>query len=132
MVGDGAVEKFRATCARPAGGGRRQPGIFAVCCPPGTNLRRLSVCQLRAAPVSSEGALAFTVRAGHSHTTTMGKQRMETNWDRMKDQILSTWGELDEKEMKKARGSLPQMVNLIHAETGEDRQLIMRKMSAFL
>ena len=62
----------------------------------------------------------------------MGKQRMETNWDRMKDQILSTWGELDEKEMKKARGSLPQMVNLIHAETGEDRQLIMRKMSAFL
>lgn len=62
----------------------------------------------------------------------MGKKRMDTNWERMKDQILSTWGEIDEKEMKKARGSLPQMVNLIHSETGEDRQLIMRKMSAFL
>lgn len=62
----------------------------------------------------------------------MGKKRMDNNWERMKDQILSTWGEIDEKEMKKARGSLPQMVNLIHSETGEDRQLIMRKMSAFL
>ncbi|MDT0632286.1 general stress protein CsbD [Rubrivirga litoralis] len=75
---------------------------------------------------------AFTVRAGHRHTTTMGKQRMIDNWERMKGQIMSTWDDLDEDEMKKARGNLSQMVNLIHVQTGEDRQLIMRKMSAFL
>lgn len=57
---------------------------------------------------------------------------MEQNWQRMKDQIISTWNEVDETELKKARGSLGDMVSLIHAQTGEDRQLIMRKMSAFL
>lgn len=57
---------------------------------------------------------------------------MEQNWQRMKDQIVSTWGDVDEGELKKARGSLGDMVSLIHAQTGEDRQLIMRKMSAFL
>ena len=62
----------------------------------------------------------------------MGKQRMIDNWERMKAQILSTWDGLDEDEMKKARGNLGQMVNLIHVQTGEDRQLIMQKMSAFL
>ena len=62
----------------------------------------------------------------------MGKQRMIDNWERMKAQILSTWDELDESEMKKARGDLSQMVNLIHSQTGEDRAVIMQKMSAFL
>ena len=62
----------------------------------------------------------------------MGKQRMTDNWERMKAQILSTWDELDESEMKKARGDLGQMVNLIHSQTGEDRAVIMQKMSAFL
>ena len=62
----------------------------------------------------------------------MGKQRMIDNWERMKAQIMSTWDDLDEDEMKKARGNLSQMVNLIHVQTGEDRRLIMQKMSAFL
>lgn len=57
---------------------------------------------------------------------------MEENWARMKDQILNTWGELDESEMKKARGNLRQMVNLIHESTGEDRVVIMSKMSALI
>ncbi|MEM6325981.1 MAG: general stress protein CsbD [Bacteroidota bacterium] len=60
------------------------------------------------------------------------KERMESNWSRMKSQIQSTWDGLDDGDLKKARGDLNQMVNLIHAETGEDRQLIMRKMSAFI
>ena len=62
----------------------------------------------------------------------MGKQRMTDNWERMKAQIMSTWDELDESEMKKARGDLSQMVNLIHSQTGEPRATIMQKMSAFL
>ena len=36
----------------------------------------------------------------------MSKQRMEQNWQRMKAQILSVWGDLgdiDEQELKKAR-----------------------------
>ena len=74
----------------------------------------------------------FTSPGGTQHTDTMGKERMNDNWERMKAQILSTWTDLDESEMKKARGSLSQMVNLIHSQTGEDRQVIMRKMSAFL
>ncbi len=53
---------------------------------------------------------------------------MEQSWQRMIAQILSVWGDLDEQDLKKARGDLGQMVNLIHEKTGEDRALIMRKM----
>ena len=63
----------------------------------------------------------------------MSKKRMEQNWERVKDQILSAWGEsVDEQELKKARGDLGQMVNLIHEKTGEDRGLIMRKMTTLV
>ena len=62
----------------------------------------------------------------------MSKERMESNWDRVKMQILSVWGELDEKDMKKARGDLNQMVSLIHETTGEDRALIMQKMATLI
>ena len=62
----------------------------------------------------------------------MGKQRMESNWDRDRTQILSVWGELDESDMKKARGDLGKMVNLIHESTGEDRTLIMQKMATLV
>lgn len=62
----------------------------------------------------------------------MGKDRMETNWDRVKTQILSVWGEIDETDMKKARGDLGQMVTLIHESTGEDRTLIMAKMATLV
>jgi hypothetical protein len=53
----------------------------------------------------------------------------------MKAQILSVWGDLgdiDEQELKKARGNLGQMVNLIHEKTGEDRGVIMRKMATLV
>jgi len=62
----------------------------------------------------------------------MSKERMESNWDRVRTQILSVWGELDEKDMKKARGNLDQMVSLIHDTTGEDRALIMQKMATLV
>ena len=62
----------------------------------------------------------------------MSKERMNQNWERMKAQIQSTWDGLDDSELKKARGSLTQMVNLIVNQTGEDRQVVMQKMSAFL
>jgi len=62
----------------------------------------------------------------------MAKQRMEQNWQRIKTQITAVWGEIDEQELKKARGSLPKMVNLIHEKTGEDRDIIFQKMSAVI
>ena len=62
----------------------------------------------------------------------MSKERMESNWDRVRMQILSVWGELDEKDMKKARGDLNQMVSLIQETTGEDRALIMQKMATLI
>jgi uncharacterized protein YjbJ (UPF0337 family) len=62
----------------------------------------------------------------------MAKQRMEQNWNRVKTQIYSVWGEIDEQELKKARGSLPKMVNLIHEKTGEDRDIIVQKMAAVI
>ncbi len=57
---------------------------------------------------------------------------MEQNWQRMMGQILSTWNSLDEDALKKTRGNLSQLVALIHEQTGEDKQLILRKVSVFV
>ncbi|MDX1439225.1 MAG: general stress protein CsbD [Rubricoccaceae bacterium] len=62
----------------------------------------------------------------------MSKQRMDENWQRVKSQILNVWGDLDESDMKKARGDLSQMVKLIHEKTGEDRSVIMSKMATLV
>lgn len=66
------------------------------------------------------------------HRPPMSKQRMEQNWQRMMGQILSTWNALDEDALKKTRGNLSQLVALIHEQTGEDKQLILRKVSVFV
>lgn len=64
----------------------------------------------------------------------MATKRMDENWTRVKAQIESLWGDadFDEKELKKARGDLRQMVDLIHEKTGESRGEIMQKMSAVI
>ncbi|MEL6445624.1 MAG: general stress protein CsbD [Bacteroidota bacterium] len=62
----------------------------------------------------------------------MSKARMEQNWQRVKAQIQAVWGEIDDTDLKKARGNLGKMVNLIHEKTGEDRMVIMQKMNAVL
>ncbi|HEX9951986.1 MAG TPA: hypothetical protein VGB53_09480 [Rubricoccaceae bacterium] len=62
----------------------------------------------------------------------MSKARMDQNWDRMKDQIVAQWGGIDEGALKKARGNLSKVVDLIAEHTGEARATIMTKMSAFI
>jgi len=59
---------------------------------------------------------------------------MNDSWRRVKSQIQTIWSEHEfgDKEMKKARGSLDKMVNLIHEKTGEPRAEIMQKMAAIL
>ena len=57
----------------------------------------------------------------------MSKQGLEQSWQRVVSQIQSVWGDIEEQELKKARGNLSQMVNLIHEKTGEDRGVIMAK-----
>lgn len=64
----------------------------------------------------------------------MATQRMNQSWRHVKTQIRSIWSEveLDDREMKRARGNLHKMVNLIHEKTGEPRDEIMQKMIAVL
>jgi hypothetical protein len=62
----------------------------------------------------------------------MATERMEESWSRIKTQIQSIWGEFDEKEMKKARGDLREMVSMIHEKTGEDVQQIIQKISTIV
>lgn len=64
----------------------------------------------------------------------MPTKRMEDSWSRIKNHIMSTWGEdeFTDKELKKARGSLPQMVSLIHEKTGENRGMIIQKLNAVI
>ncbi|GIV62198.1 general stress protein CsbD [Rhodocaloribacter litoris] len=64
----------------------------------------------------------------------MATESMNESWRRVKSQIQSIWSEHEfgDKEMKKARGNLNKMVNLIHEKTGEPRSEIIQKISAFL
>ncbi|MDX1548716.1 MAG: general stress protein CsbD [Rhodothermales bacterium] len=59
---------------------------------------------------------------------------MNDSWRQVKAQIKAIWSEADfgEKEMKKARGDMRKMVNLIHEKTGEPRNEIFRKISAII
>ncbi len=64
----------------------------------------------------------------------MATKNMNDSWRRVKRQIEMIWEgtEFDEKELKRARGDLRKMINLIHEKTGEPRGEIMNKMSAIL
>jgi len=64
----------------------------------------------------------------------MATSRMNQNWLRIKTQILDLWSEADfeDKELKKARGNLRRMVDLIHTKTGEPKADIMRKLTAIV
>ncbi|NND70193.1 MAG: general stress protein CsbD [Rhodothermales bacterium] len=64
----------------------------------------------------------------------MATDRMNENWRRVREQIEAIWSDHDfgDKEMKKARGNLNKMVELIHEKTGEPRNEIMQKIIAFI
>ncbi|MEP0548982.1 MAG: hypothetical protein ABJF88_18760 [Rhodothermales bacterium] len=59
----------------------------------------------------------------------MATQRMNETWYRIRDRIKEAWSdaEFNDKEMKKTRGNLTKMVNLIHAKTGDPRPEIRQK-----
>ena len=64
----------------------------------------------------------------------MATEAMNESWRRVKAQIESIWDETEfnDKEMKRARGNMRKMVNLIEDKTGEPRAEIVRKMGAIL
>jgi uncharacterized protein YaaN involved in tellurite resistance len=64
----------------------------------------------------------------------MATKSMNDSWTRVVNQIETIWAndEFAEAEMKKARGKLNKMVDLIHEKTGEPRPEIVQKISAFL
>lgn len=64
----------------------------------------------------------------------MATERMNQSWRRVRAQIKSIWSEADfeDKEMKKARGDMNKMVNLIHEKTGEPHSEIFQKISAII
>lgn len=59
----------------------------------------------------------------------MATKRMNEQWRRIRDRIKAVWddAEFTDKEMKKTRGNLQKMVNLIHEKTGEPRPEIRQK-----
>ncbi len=59
----------------------------------------------------------------------MATKRMNETWYRIRDRIKEAWSdtEFNDKEMKKTRGNLTKMVNMIHAKTGDPRPEIRQK-----
>ncbi len=64
----------------------------------------------------------------------MATPRMNESWLKVRTQIESIWSdsEFGDKEMKKARGDMRRMVDLIHEKTGEPHHEIFQKISAII
>jgi len=64
----------------------------------------------------------------------MATPKMNRDWRRLRDRIKAMWSdvEFDDARMKKTRGSLRQMVSLIHERTDEPRPQIRKKIVAVL
>ena len=64
----------------------------------------------------------------------MASPKMNADWRRVRDRITSTWSDadLDDQEMKRARGSLSEMVSIVHNATGEARPSVRRKIVSLI
>lgn len=64
----------------------------------------------------------------------MATKRMNESWQQVRSQIESIWSEADfsDREMKKARGDMRKMVDLIHEKTGEPTSEIFQKICAII
>ena len=64
----------------------------------------------------------------------MATEKMNHDWRRLRDRIKRVWSEVefDDKAMKKTRGTLRQMVSLIHHKTDEPRAEIREKIAAVM
>jgi hypothetical protein len=64
----------------------------------------------------------------------MATEAMDEDWRRVREQVKSIWSEteFDDKAMKRSRGNLTKMINLIQQKTGETREQIRRKMDAVI
>ena len=64
----------------------------------------------------------------------MATPKMNRDWRQVRDRIKAAWptADFDDKRMKKARGSLRQMVNLVHERTEAPRDSIRRRIAAMV
>ena len=62
----------------------------------------------------------------------MATNNMNDSWDYVKSQIEAIWRntKFDDVELKRARGNLRKMVNIIEKKTGESPNVIRQKMSS--
>jgi hypothetical protein len=64
----------------------------------------------------------------------MATEAMNESWRRILAQIQSVWTDIEfaDADLKKARGNLKVMVDLIHEHTGEPKADIVQKITSFL
>lgn len=65
----------------------------------------------------------------------MATERMNQSWRRIRDRVRDIWADTDlgtDKDMKKVRGDMQKMINLVHEKTGDSKELIRRRISALV
>jgi hypothetical protein len=64
----------------------------------------------------------------------MATPRMDQRWFRIRDRIKTVYSGVDltDKEMRRTRGNLGKMVNLLHEKTGEPQDDIRKTVSALI
>jgi hypothetical protein len=64
----------------------------------------------------------------------MATPRMDQRWFRIRDRIKTVYAGVDltDKEMRRTRGNLGKMVNLLHEKTGEPQDDIRKTVSALI
>lgn len=65
----------------------------------------------------------------------MATKQMNESWQRVRARVRSLWEDTDlgtDKELKKTRGDMQKLINLVHERTGEPRSEIFNKISAVI
>jgi len=54
----------------------------------------------------------------------INQQTLQGNWTQLTGKLRTKWGQLTDDELQQARGSVDQLIGLIHSKTGEGREAI--------
>ncbi len=57
------------------------------------------------------------------------KEEIQGGWTQMKGKIKEVWGQLNDDELLDFKGDFDQLVGMIHSQTGQSKQEIMKQLN---
>lgn len=62
----------------------------------------------------------------------MNQQVVEGNWNEVKGEIMTKWGQLTDNDLTSVKGSFTELVGLIQKKTGQAREVVERELNEII